>query len=155
RDKCFREKEVHLIHLRSLEEELDMQVARVEQQVREEARTKYEAEKRALQERMETEIAELQTHLRLFQKVNKALSRKSGENQPDERHEAAMENRQLRQMQEETVSEYRQQNDLVHRQLDLLHEANSRMQDTNDSLLSVLELPETRSPRPASPCCCS
>jgi hypothetical protein len=65
----FREKESHLAHLQNLEEELDAQVARVEAQAREEARLKFELEKRNIEEKMEAETAELQAHLRLFQKV--------------------------------------------------------------------------------------
>lgn len=65
----FREKEAHLEHLRSLEEELDAHVASIEQQAREQAKAKFEIEKRELQEKMESEMAELQIHLRLFQKV--------------------------------------------------------------------------------------
>jgi hypothetical protein len=65
----FREKETHLTHLQNLEEELDAQVARVEAQAREEARAKFELEKRSIEEKMKAETAELQAHLRLFQKV--------------------------------------------------------------------------------------
>lgn len=66
----FSEKETHLTHLRNLEEELDAQVAHIEAQAREEARAKFELEKRNIEEKMEAETAELQAHLRLFQKVN-------------------------------------------------------------------------------------
>ena len=45
-------------------------MARVEAQAREEARAKFEAEKHSIEERMEAETAELQAHLKLFQKVN-------------------------------------------------------------------------------------
>ncbi|XP_066995628.2 ras and EF-hand domain-containing protein homolog [Anabrus simplex] len=182
-----REKEAHLAHLRSLEDELDAQVARVEQQARDEARMKYENDKKALTDRMEAEMAELQTQLHLFQKVNNVLSRhqteKHGRRNSVIRQEREMENRELRNMladtktnlallrsemahlkstyeekchqlnqQQETVTGYIQKNDHIHRQLQLLHEANSKLQDTNDSLLSVLDVP---SPRPSSPCCCS
>lgn len=67
----FREHERHLGELRNLEEELDSQVARVEAKAIEEARQKFEKEKKAIVKRMETEIMELQTHLRLFKKVRK------------------------------------------------------------------------------------
>jgi hypothetical protein len=66
----FREKETHLRHLQNLEEELDAQVARVEAQAREEARIKFESEKRNIEKKMQAETAELQAHLRLFQKVS-------------------------------------------------------------------------------------
>lgn len=60
--------------LRGLEEELDAQVARVEAQARDDARNKFEQEKRNLVEKMESESMELQTRLRLFQKVRSSLS---------------------------------------------------------------------------------
>jgi lipid II:glycine glycyltransferase (peptidoglycan interpeptide bridge formation enzyme) len=66
----FREKETHLTHLRNLEEELDAQVARVEAQAREEARVKFELEKRNIEKKMQAETEELQAHLKLFQKVS-------------------------------------------------------------------------------------
>ena len=66
----FREKESHLTHLRNLEEELDAQVARVETQAREEARVKFELEKRNIEKKMQAETEELQAHLKLFQKVS-------------------------------------------------------------------------------------
>lgn len=65
----YREKEKHIDRLRGLEEELDAQVARIEAQAREEARNKFEQEKKSLIQKMESETLELQTHLRLFQKV--------------------------------------------------------------------------------------
>ena len=64
-----REREQHQIHLKSLEEELEIQVQRVAQVVKNEAEAKCEAEKRTLQHNLEAEINQLQTHLRLFQKV--------------------------------------------------------------------------------------
>jgi lipid II:glycine glycyltransferase (peptidoglycan interpeptide bridge formation enzyme) len=66
----FREKEAHLTHLRNLEEELDAQVARVEAQAREEARVKFELEKRNIEKKMQAETEELQAHLKLFQKAS-------------------------------------------------------------------------------------
>ncbi|PSN52026.1 hypothetical protein C0J52_04538 [Blattella germanica] len=185
-----KEKESHLAHLRNLEEELDAQVARVEAQAREEARAKFEAEKRSIEERMESETAELQAHLKLFQKLNTILSRGKGEKQnltlPDVGQNAVSENRELRttlsdtktnlallrsemahlrseyeekcrelNSQQETVIEFMQRNEHVQRQLFLLHEANTKLQDTNDSLLTVMDLSGVRSSRPPSPCCCS
>jgi hypothetical protein len=66
----FREKETHLAQLRNLEEELDAQVAHVEAQAREEARAKFELEKRNIEKKMKAETAELQAHLNLFQKAS-------------------------------------------------------------------------------------
>jgi hypothetical protein len=65
----FRERENHTTHLRSIEAELDAQVARVESQAREKARRDHEDEKRQLQEKMELEMAQLQSQLKIFQKV--------------------------------------------------------------------------------------
>lgn len=45
-------------------------MARVEAQAREEARVKFELEKRNIEKKMQAETAELQAHLRLFQKVS-------------------------------------------------------------------------------------
>ena len=70
----FREKEAHVAHLRNLEEELDAQVARVEAQAREEARVKFELEKRNIEKKMQAETEELQAHLKLFQKVSYYLA---------------------------------------------------------------------------------
>ncbi|PNF28621.1 hypothetical protein B7P43_G09398, partial [Cryptotermes secundus] len=185
-----REKENHLTHLRNLEEELDAQVAHIEAQAREEARAKFELEKRNIEEKMEAETTELQAHLRLFQKLNAVLSRGRNEKHSspslDSGHDVASENRELRNMladtktnlallhsemaqlraeyeekchelncQQETVMAYMHQNDHVHRQLQLLHEANTKLQDTNDSLLTVMDISGLRSPRPTSPYCCS
>lgn len=55
--------------LRGLEEELDAQVAKVEAEAREQAYLKFEQEKKELMEKMETEMAEMQTRLKLFEKV--------------------------------------------------------------------------------------
>lgn len=58
-----------MLRLRGLEEEIDAQVAKVEAQARDEAREKFEFEKRELMKKMEAETIELKTHLKLFQKV--------------------------------------------------------------------------------------
>ncbi|XP_021930330.1 ras and EF-hand domain-containing protein-like isoform X2 [Zootermopsis nevadensis] len=185
-----REKETHLTHLQNLEEELDAQVARVEAQAREEAQMKFELEKRSIEEKMKAETAELQAHLRLFQKLNSILSRGRNEKQGpillDSSYNAVSENRELRSTladtrtnlavlrsemaqlrseyeekchelncQQETVTAYMNQNDHVHRQVQLLHDANMKLQDTNDSLLTVVDMSGLRSPRSSSPCCCS
>ena len=51
------------------------QVQRVVATTKQEAEHKFEAEKRQLQLKLETEITELQTHLRLFQKLENWLSK--------------------------------------------------------------------------------
>jgi len=66
----FSERQTHMIRLRGLEEEIDAQVAKVEAQARDEAREKFEFEKKELMKKMEAETIELKTHLKLFQKVH-------------------------------------------------------------------------------------
>lgn len=66
----FSERQSHLVRLRGLEEEIDAQVAKVEAQARDEAREKFEFEKKELMKKMEAETIELKTHLKLFQKVH-------------------------------------------------------------------------------------
>lgn len=65
----FREREDHEKYLQRIEEEMDSQVQKVEATVREQAREEVEAERRALKSQMDAEMDELQTHLKLFQKV--------------------------------------------------------------------------------------
>lgn len=48
---------------------MDVQVAKVEAEAREQARMKFEQEKKEIMEKMEAEMAEMQTHLKMFQKV--------------------------------------------------------------------------------------
>lgn len=95
-----REREQHQLHLKNLEEELEIQVQRVAQVVKNEAEIKCEAEKRTLQQSLESEIAQLQTHLRLFQKVENWLNREQQEAQSRDQQEAveraSSENRQLK-----------------------------------------------------------
>ncbi|CAL4097821.1 unnamed protein product, partial [Meganyctiphanes norvegica] len=64
-----KEREYHTVALKSLEAELEEQVARVEQKARQQARQESEEEKRKLQDQMDTELAQLQAHLKIFQKV--------------------------------------------------------------------------------------
>ena len=68
----FRERESHSAHLKSIEAELDAQMAKVEQQAKAKAKQEYDTEKRSLQAKMDAELTELQTQLRLFQKVTPA-----------------------------------------------------------------------------------
>ena len=49
-------------------------MAKVEQQALQKAKQEHENEKRGLQQKMNAELAELQTQLRLFQKVSLNLS---------------------------------------------------------------------------------
>lgn len=62
-----------MTRLRGLEEEIDAQVAKVEAQARDEAREKFEFEKKELMKKMEAETIELKTHLKLFQKVHRII----------------------------------------------------------------------------------
>lgn len=65
----FRERESHSTHLKNIEAELDAQMLKVEQQALEKAKQEYEEERRGLQLKMDAELSELQTQLKLFQKV--------------------------------------------------------------------------------------
>ena len=68
--KClFRERESHSAHLKNIEAELDAQMAKVEQQALAKAKQEFENERRDLQYKMDAELTELQTQLKLFQKV--------------------------------------------------------------------------------------
>ena len=67
----FRERETHTAHLKDMEAELDFQMAKIESKAKEKARKEYDSEKRELKTKMETELAELQAQLKLFQKVNR------------------------------------------------------------------------------------
>ena len=65
----FRERESHSVHLKNIEAELDAQMAKVEQQALAKAKQEYDHERRTLQQKMDSELTELQTQLKLFQKV--------------------------------------------------------------------------------------
>ncbi|XP_042224644.1 ras and EF-hand domain-containing protein homolog isoform X3 [Homarus americanus] len=178
-----KEREHHATALKSLESELEDQVAKVEEKAKQKARQESEDEKRQLQDQMDQEMAELQTHLKIFQKVDSWLKKEDGEGvdrmQEVRRklEEAYHANRTLNmtlnetttnlglmrsdmaQMrlqyeekcrelhnERETVLEYMHQYDHMKRQLELLHEANKRLQDTNDSMRSAVEHEWRRSP---------
>ncbi|KAK8749156.1 hypothetical protein OTU49_015705 [Cherax quadricarinatus] len=171
-----KEREHHATALKSLENEIEDQVAKVEQKAKQQARQESEEEKRQLQDQMEQEMAELQTHLKIFQKVDSWLRREEGsgpekvEEVRRKLEEAYHANRALNmnlhetttnlgllrsdmaQMrlqyeekcrelhsERETVLEYMHQYDHMKRQLELLHEANKRLQDTNDSMRAAVE----------------
>ncbi|XP_071525121.1 ras and EF-hand domain-containing protein homolog isoform X1 [Panulirus ornatus] len=178
-----KEREHHATALKSLENELEDQVAKVEEKAKQQARQESEEEKRQLQDQMEQEMAELQTHLKIFQKVDSWLKKEEGDGgdriQEVKRklEEAYHDNRTLNmtlhettanlglmrsdlaQMrlqyeekcrelhnERETVLEYMHQYDHMKRQLELLHEANKRLQDTNDSMRDAMEYEWRRSP---------
>ena len=69
-----RERETHSVHLKNIEAELDAQMAKVEQQALAKAKQEYDNERRVLQQKMDAELTELQTQLKLFQKVPKNRS---------------------------------------------------------------------------------
>ncbi|XP_045104323.1 ras and EF-hand domain-containing protein homolog isoform X1 [Portunus trituberculatus] len=178
-----KERQHHATALKSLESELEDQVAKVEQKAKMEARQESEEEKRQLQDQMEQEMAELQTHLKIFQKVDSWLKKEEeggGDRVQEVRRkleDAYHDNRTLNmtlhettanlglmrsdlaQMrlqyeekcrelhnERETVLEYMHQYDHMKRQMELLHEANKRLQDTNDSMRSALETEWRHSP---------
>ncbi|XP_054281061.1 ras and EF-hand domain-containing protein homolog isoform X2 [Macrosteles quadrilineatus] len=172
-DMFNREHERHIGQLRNLEEELDSQVAKVEAKAREEARQKFEGEKKSIVKKMETEIMELQTHLRLFKKVNNVLTERKEKDKDKDRDlsdESEEERRQLKLMladkeanlailstemaqlrteyegkcmqlnsQHATLCQYQNQTDQIHQKLRMLQRANNKLQDTNDSLLMIMD----------------
>ncbi|XP_046682637.1 ras and EF-hand domain-containing protein homolog [Homalodisca vitripennis] len=171
-DMLNKEHERHIGQLRTLEEEMDSQVARVEAKAREDARQKFEGEKRTIVKKMESEIMELQTHLRLFKKVNNVLSEGRDKNKYKEKdfEESEEELRQLKLMladkeanlailgaemgqlraeyedkcsqlnsQSVALSQYQNQTDQIHHKLRMLQRANNKLQDTNDSLLMIMD----------------
>ncbi|XP_022190679.2 ras and EF-hand domain-containing protein homolog [Nilaparvata lugens] len=172
-----RERENHISRLRGLEEELEAQVARVEAQAHEEARNKFDQEKRLLVKKMEAETLELQTHLNLFQKVNKLLTESKRRGRLDSEMPSPAECENLKMLlsdtkanlelvraemvqlksdyerkckesysQKELLMEYMNKEDHAHHQLRLLQEANSKLNDTNESLLNVMDRTCVRSP---------
>ena len=68
-----RERESHTQHLKSIEAELDAQVARVENVARQRAKADYEEEKRMLQDKMECEMAKMDAELKIFKTVRHTI----------------------------------------------------------------------------------
>ena len=64
-----KERDSHSAYLERIGAELDAQMAKVEQQALAKAKHEHDNEKRVLQTKMEAELTELQTQLKLFQKV--------------------------------------------------------------------------------------
>lgn len=95
-----RERENHTTHLKNIEAELDVQVAKVEMAAREKARRDHDSEKRELQEKMEQEIAQLQSQLKIFQKIDTYINKEKDESQSKESQKkldnAVSENRDLK-----------------------------------------------------------
>ncbi|XP_064088133.1 ras and EF-hand domain-containing protein homolog isoform X1 [Macrobrachium nipponense] len=173
-----KERQHHATALKSLESELEDQVAKVERKAKQQARQESEEEKRILQDQMEEEVAKLNAHLMIFQKVDSWLKKDSGEGEMRKKLEDAYhanrnlnmslnetatnlglmrsEMAQLRLQYEEkcrelhsereAVLEYMHQYDHMKRQLELLHQANMRLQDTNDSMRGAMEYEWRRSP---------
>ena len=55
--------------MKDLEEEIEDQMAKVEKTAKEKAKQESEEEKRVLQDQMDEEVAKMQAHLKIFQKV--------------------------------------------------------------------------------------
>ena len=68
-ERYEKERDSHSAHLKTIEAELDAQMAKVEQQALAKAKYEHDNEKRVLQTKMDAELTELQTQLKLFQKV--------------------------------------------------------------------------------------
>jgi len=179
-----KERESHTAHLASIEAEMDSQVARVEAAARRQAQVDFEAERRAMQEKMESEVEELQTHLKLFQKVDQWMNKDEQMDSEARKklEDANQENLQLKTLLGETqtniavlrsemsqvkssyeskvtelttekegMMEYVYQYDNLQRQLQLLHEANRKLQDTNDHIQGLVDTGQVPSLGTASP----
>lgn len=182
-ERFARERESHNAYLKSIEAELDAQMARVEQQAKEKAKQEHDHEKRELQQKMDAELAELQTQLKLFQKVDTWLNKEKDENNHSKETQrrlvnAVDENRSLKMSlngtqtniallrselgqirsqyenkcselseERENKMEYMYEMENINRQLELLREANQKLQDTNDGLRQVVDVNTLRSPR--------
>ena len=91
--KKIRERESHSVHLKNIEAELDAQMAKVEQQALAKAKQEFDSEKRGLQQKMDAELNELQTQLKLFQKVDDWLNKeKNGSSHLSEETQKKLEN---------------------------------------------------------------
>lgn len=173
-DMFNKERESHSAHLASIEAEMDHQVARVEAAAREQAKVDFEAERKAMQVKMEAEVQELQTHLKLFQKVDQWMNKdEQMDNEARKKlDDANQENLQLKTLlaetqtniavlrsdmsqvkntyeskvneltnEKESMMEYVYQYDNLQRQLQLLQDANRKLQDTNDHMQSMVDMP--------------
>ena len=81
------------MHLKNIEAELDAQMAKVEQQALAKAKQEFDSEKRGLQQKMDAELNELQTQLKLFQKVDDWLNKeKNGSSHLSEETQKKLEN---------------------------------------------------------------
>jgi len=163
---------------------LDNQVAKVEAAARKQAQIDFEAERCAMQDKMEAEVQELQTHLKLFQKVDQWMN-KDEQLDSDARkklEDANQENIQLKGLLAETqtniavlrsemsqvknnyeskvtelttekegMMEYVYQYDNLQRQLQLLHDANKKLQDTNDHIQGMVDMPSISMNSPMPP----
>jgi len=127
-----------------------------------------------MQEKMETEVQELQTHLKLFQKVDQWMTKDEHHDSESRKklEDANQENIQLKGLLAETqtniavlrsdmsqvkntyeskvteltsekegMMEYVYQYDNLQRQLQLLHDANKKLQDTNDHIQGMVDMP--------------
>jgi len=182
-DMFNKERESHSAHLASIEAEMDHQVARVEAAAREQAKVDFEAERKAMQVKMEAEVQELQTHLKLFQKVDQWMNKDEQMDSEARKKldDANQENLQLKSLlnetqtniavlrsdmsqvkntyeskvneltnEKESMMEYVYQYDNLQRQLQLLQDANKKLQDTNDHMQNMVDMPAIalNSPRP-------
>ncbi|XP_065219535.1 ras and EF-hand domain-containing protein homolog [Planococcus citri] len=167
----IKEKEFRAKTMKGLEEEFDSQIAKVEANAREQAYLRYEQEKKEIQERLESEKAELEMKLKVIEKTNLRLSQqKTDSSHLGLKYETNIENEKLKDLLSDTrtnfayvnsemarikseyetkcrelnnhheaVMQYMEQNKFVRRQLALLQKANENLQDTNDSLLTIME----------------
>ncbi|GFS09767.1 Ras and EF-hand domain-containing protein homolog [Elysia marginata] len=137
-----KEKDEHLKHLRRLEEEMEQQVQSVEERVRRQdggtSLVKGQEEhlnnlKKRLEEiqhenrMLKSELTDAQTNLALTRSQMTSVKQKLEE----KNHELEVENK--------TVEDYLNEQDKLRRQLQMLHEANKTLLDTNDNLRELLD----------------
>nr|XP_006812326.1 PREDICTED: ras and EF-hand domain-containing protein homolog isoform X2 [Saccoglossus kowalevskii] len=96
-----RSNEMHQDHLKQLEDEMDAQMLRLEQRIRQEERENAEVEKFEIRRQMEDEISELQANLKRFHKLENRFQRDTGRDEAlsnlrKQVEELMQENRHLR-----------------------------------------------------------
>ncbi|KAL4224722.1 hypothetical protein ACF0H5_015419 [Mactra antiquata] len=154
-EKSFRrEKEQHERHMRQMEEEMELQVQRVEDRVRRREEEKKEVEKAEMREQVQEEINTLQNHLKRLQQEGPDDRSKGIEDQllqlKGKVEEMTFANRQLQSeltdaqtnlalMKSELVSTKQQLNERIH-EIDIEKEAATEYQREQENLTRQLHL---------------
>ncbi|CAJ0577651.1 unnamed protein product, partial [Mesorhabditis spiculigera] len=165
------EKEMYNRRMEDIESEIDEQLSIAEQKARQEERERLEKEKTAMREKMEMEMREMRDNIERLQRVEAMLERESQRKGAaielrTQLHELSTENAQTRadydtkrmqlasEMERERASH--SDSEQVHKQLQLLFDANRKLAETNESLRHALDRRKSiahefhlRSPSPA------